>query len=192
MLKIVVIRHFSTEGNRNKRYIGITDEPLCEEGKKLVETISYPQVEAVFASPLIRCLETARLIYRDLTANMIEDLKECNFGEFENKNYLELSQNENYQAWVDSNGRLSFPGGEEPEQFKARTNKAFEKVLEESIKKGYQSIALVVHGGTIMSILERYADPKKDYYHWQVENGKGYIAYLEEKEGRMINLCSIH
>ena len=192
MLKIVLIRHFPTDGNMHKRYIGITDEPLCEEGKKMVDTIPYPSVEEVFTSPLIRCRETARLIYQDLTATVIEDLKECDFGEFENKNYLELSQNEKYQAWVDSNGILPFPGGEEPEHFKARTINAFQNVLEASIKKGYHSIALVVHGGTIMSILESCADPKKDYYHWQVDNGKGYIAYLEEKEGRLLNICSIH
>lgn len=34
MIKIAMIRHGKTYGNTLGRYIGVTDEPLCEEGKK--------------------------------------------------------------------------------------------------------------------------------------------------------------
>ena len=47
-------------------------------------------------------------------------LKECDFGDFENKNYKELSGNPDYQAWIDSGGALPFPGGEDPEGFRNR------------------------------------------------------------------------
>ena len=36
MIKIAMIRHGKTYGNTLGRYIGVTDEPLCEEGKKAV------------------------------------------------------------------------------------------------------------------------------------------------------------
>lgn len=192
MLKIIMIRHFATAGNLQKRYIGITDEPLCKEGISVLENISYPGVEAVFASPMIRCRKTAKLIYSDIIPTICEDFKECNFGEFENKNYKELSNNTNYQLWIESKGTLPFPMGEHPEDFKNRCIQEFERVVETSLKAGYQTIALVVHGGTIMSILERYAYPKENYYHWLTENGKGYITYLDEKKGRMVNICNIH
>ena len=43
MIKIAMIRHGKTYGNTLGRYIGVTDEPLCEEGKKELEqrTISF-------------------------------------------------------------------------------------------------------------------------------------------------------
>ena len=37
MIKIAMIRHGKTYGNTLGRYIGVTDEPLCEEGKKELE-----------------------------------------------------------------------------------------------------------------------------------------------------------
>ena len=35
-------------------------------------------------------------------------------------------------------------------------------------------VAVVVHGGTIMAILERFGTPKKNYFDYQVKNGCGY------------------
>lgn len=191
MLKIIMLRHFATAGNLKKRYIGSTDEPLCREGIGVKDSICYPQTEAVFISPLLRCKETARLIYPEIIPVVCEDFRECDFGDFENKNYRELSGNPKYQEWIDSNATLPFPGGEHPEAFKQRTLREFERLLELCQGRGYRTIALIVHGGTIMSILERYAFPKEDYYHWLTDNGKGYIAELNEKEGRIISLCSI-
>lgn len=192
MLKVIMIRHFATKGNIQKRYIGVTDEPLCEEGISQLKDITYPSAEAVFVSPLLRCRETARLIYPDIIPIICEGFKECDFGEFENKNYKELSNNANYQLWIDSNGTRPFPMGENPENFKKRCIQAFQKVVEISRQCGYQTIALVVHGGTIMSIMDRFSYPNKAYYDWQAENGRGYIADFDEKKGRMVNLCYIH
>lgn len=192
MLKIIMLRHFATAGNLLKRYIGITDEPLCKEGLTVLEGISYPPADAVFVSPMSRCRETARLIYPDLIPVICDDFRECNFGEFENKNYMELSNNPKYQAWIDSNGTLPFPKGENQENFRIRCVKEFERVVASSLKSGYRSIVLIVHGGTIMSILDRFSYPREDYFHWSTENGKGYITCLEEEKGRLTNICRIH
>jgi len=192
MLKIIMLRHFATMGNLQKKYIGITDEPLCKEGISILKNVIYPRVEAVFVSPLIRCRETAALIYPDIIPIICEDFKECDFGEFENKNYKELSNIVDYQLWIESNGTLPFPKGENPENFKDRCIQEFQKVVEISCKTGYQTIAMVIHGGTIMSILDRFSYPKEDYYHWQTENGMGYSTHFDEKKGRMINICYIH
>lgn len=187
-----MIRHFATEGNLKKRYIGITDEPLCETGRLMARNMTYPPVDMVYASPLIRCLETAELIYPKYSPMVWDGFRECDFGDFENKNYLELSQNPDYQAWVDSNGTLTFPNGEKLQDFKKRCLASFQQVVQDSLEKGFERIALVVHGGTIMSILEWYAYPQKEYYEWQVKNGEGFTAVLEEKEWRLVDICAIH
>ncbi len=192
MLKLILIRHFSTYGNQLKRYIGITDEELLAKAVPDLYQVTYPEVEAVFVSPLTRCRQTAGLIYPKITPVVCEDFKECNFGEFENKNYLELSDHEKYQEWINSGGKMAFPGGEDIQEFKKRCILEFQKVINHSLKEGYQIVALVVHGGTIMSILEEYADTRQEYYYWHVENGEGYIAELEDKDGRLINICYIH
>ena len=45
--------------------------------------------------------------------------------------------------------------------------------------EGVTEAALVVHGGTIMNIMEAYALPKRAFYEWHVGNGCGYLVELE-------------
>lgn len=105
-------------------------------------------------------------------------LEETDFGEFEYKNYDELNSDPAYQAWIDSGGRLAFPGGESGSDFRRRCCRAFLECVQDAKQHGADRIAFVVHGGTIMSILEAYAEPKADFYHWQVKNGEGFLTEL--------------
>lgn len=163
------------------RYIGTTDEPLCEKGIELLKEKKYPKVDAVFASPMKRCIQTAELIYPEMPKIVEQDLRECDFGDFENKNYLELDGNPDYQDWIDSHGTLPFPNGEGKEQFQRRCCQAFEHVVEVALQRRYLTIAFVVHGGTIMGIMEYFALPFKSYYDWQVKNARGFYVRLEEE-----------
>ena len=187
MLKIWLIRHGMTEGNRHQRYIGVTDEPLCEEGRELLGKFTYPKPQAVFVSPLKRCLETAAILFGDPKVRIIDQLAECDFGEFENKNYQELDGNEHYQSWIDSGGLLPFPGGESREELKRRNVTGFQKAVNGCLRNGISLAALVVHGGTIMNVMEEYADEDRSFYDWHVQNGKGYEVEIDPelwKKGR--------
>lgn len=169
-----------TEGNRLKRYIGTTDENLCEEGIALLGGRKYPDVQAIYVSPMKRCRQTAEIIYPGQAYIVVEELAECVFGLFENKNYQELADCVQYQEWIDSNGTLPFPGGESREAFIERSLQGFEKVVKQCRESGIHTAAFVVHGGTIMSIMERYAYPLGDYYDYQVGNGEGYELILAD------------
>ena len=46
-----------------------------------------------------------------------------------------------------------------------------------------EDIALVVHGGTIMAILDVCSRPHRDYYDWQIENGGVYAAEVVWEDG---------
>ena len=77
--------------------------------------------------------------------------QECDFGDFENRNYLELNGNPDYQAWVDSGGcpfRRGKPGG-----FQERCREGFVRILREAQQEKRRQIAVVAHGGTLMSVL---------------------------------------
>lgn len=193
MIEINLIRHGKTAGNLRRRYIGVTDEPLCPEGVEELKKREYPQAQTWVVSPMRRCRETAALICRKEAAEyrIVSDFRECDFGMFENKNYMELSDCPEYQRWAASGGTLPFPDGEDPKQFRRRSCGAFERMLERIEMEGWQSVNMVVHGGTIMSIMERYALPKRDYYQWQVENGGGYRLSVDWEDwksaGRLIN-----
>lgn len=204
-MNVVFIRHGKTEGNLHRRYIGRTDEPLCETGRQEIsqKLDRYPHTDILYTSTKKRCLETAARIYPDLAPICVSGFDECDFGEFEGKNYLELSDNVNYQRWIDSNGTLPFPGGETVEEFKQRCRETFVKIANELLKKATEknsgesdlpiataggdaqetTVAFVVHGGTIMAIFSAFAEEKKGYYDWQIKNSEGLTAELEMNEG---------
>jgi alpha-ribazole phosphatase len=190
---ITFIRHGATAGNLEKRYIGITDEPLCEEGRRrLLEKKNagaYPRAGRVITSPMKRCLETAELLYPDVKPEVCPEFRETDFGLFEGKSYEELMQDEKlrplYQAWIDSRGILSFPEGESMEETKKRCADGFDKFL-----TNLTSDAVVIaHGGTIMSILQHYAAPGTDFYERQCDNGGGYLVRVElTGDGRLYQM----
>ena len=132
-------------------------------------------------------MQTAEILFPGEPVHIIEELAECDFGEFENKNYKELEGNPHYQEWIDSNGTLPFPGGESREGFKSRNLRGFGRVVSGCIRSHVVEAALVIHGGTIMNIMEEYADIQKPFYEWHVRNGGGYEVELDEnlwKNGR--------
>ena len=77
--------------------------------------------------------------------------------------------------------------GEGREAFSSRVAKAFDRLASEWRGNEPPSAALVVHGGTIMAILECFAVPHRDFYAWQVKNGEAYTAELcWTEEGRAV------
>lgn len=180
MPEILLIRHSKTEGNLLGRYIGTTDEPLCEKGVELLKQKKYPTADSLYVSPMKRCIETAKRIYPGMPCEIIADFRECSFGEFENKNYKELDGNPAYQAWIDSQGTIPFPGGESQEVFRSRCCHAFQNTVNDIISKKVSRAAIVIHGGTIMSIMEAFAVPKRAFYDWQVKNAQGFLVALDE------------
>jgi len=179
MGKILLLRHGATKGNLEKRYISSTDEPLLPESILRIKEQApclrnYFGADAagltVYISPMRRCRETAELVFPGQVLTTVEHFRECDFGAFEYMNYAELNGNPDYQRFVDSGGESGFPGGESKKAFSERVCRAFEKLHLDG------DIALVVHGGTIMAILDRFSDPHGDYYSWQVPCGSGFIG----------------
>ncbi|MBQ3842183.1 MAG: histidine phosphatase family protein [Ruminiclostridium sp.] len=178
------IRHGKTAGNLEKRYIGCTDEPLCEAGFAELKSVDYPECDIVISSPMKRCLQTAEIIYPNIKRTVYDDLRECDFGNFEGRNYIEMSDDPEYAEWIKKGGDAPFPNGEDSQKFRERCISGFLKAIEEN--RNYKSISFVVHGGTIMSILEKYAVPRKKFYDFMTENGHGFITGFDGEKIEII------
>lgn len=184
-IKLVLIRHGATKGNERHAYIGKTDEELSKTGIQVLKerkTVLENDTR-ICVSPLKRCIQTAEILFPGYSMKIVPDFRETDFGDFEGKNYLELSGNPDYQKWIDSNGTLPFPNGEGPKEVRARVTKTFEDMLRETREcpETVEQLILVVHGGTIMTILSEYLGG--DYYDYQVKNGEGYQCIAEWEQG---------
>ena len=178
-ITLTLIRHGKTKANKEHRYLGKTDEELSAEGreeiKEYVNMHRYPEVDCVFTSSMKRCKATAAIIYPQIEIREIPEWDEMDFGLFEGKNYQELNGNPSYQEWIDSDGTLPFPGGESREDFLSRCERGMRKMISE-LPEQTKSIALVVHGGTIMALLSAYC--VGEYFDYQVPNGSGFQVNL--------------
>lgn len=179
-MKVYLLRHGETEYNVEKRYQGTRDIPLSERGrKKLMQADWTPEV--LYVSPLCRARETAGILFPESLQIVEEDLREMCFGVFEGRNYIEMEKDPEYLAWVgeDCTGRC--PGGETRQEFTERTCAVFERLLQIAFAEQRESLVLLAHGGTQMALMEQYALPKRDYYHWCGPNGGGYVLEAEEE-----------
>lgn len=175
---VYLFRHGLTKGNINAQYIGHTDYPLTSDSiqslKKIKATLHYPEVDAVFSSPLKRCLDSAKIMFPYNKLITIDDLIEYNFGEFEERTAAELENNEDFSAWLKGDMHARPPFGESNAEFIHRVCAAFEKIVEGCIKTGTQNFAIVGHAGVLMTILSCYGLPEAPMAHWQMDAGYGY------------------
>lgn len=192
-MRLYLIRHGMTKGNEEKRYVGTTDEALTSGAEHQLRVFAdakkemLGQVELVVASPMLRCRQTAGILFPDRVIRLEPGFRECDFGRFEYHSYLELNGDPDYQRFIDTAGRIGFPGGEDPEGFRLRCRMAFEGCLPALLQA--RTAALVVHGGTVMSVMEAFAVPHRTYYDWQVGNGCGYVTELTVEAGSTRKSC---
>lgn len=168
-MRVFLIRHAEVPGNKEKRYIGRTDELLTNDGILQAKSVRPPLVKRIYSSPYLRCLQTAKYMFPNQTPIVCHELRECDFGLYEGKTANELAEVKEYQIWVEGGCTGPIPGGESVFAFRERCCLAFEKIVRSEVGKS-DSLAFLVHGGVIMSVLQRFDVRKLDFYAYHLDN----------------------
>lgn len=171
---IYLLRHGETEYNVDKRYQGTRDIPLSQRGRDSLRRADI-QPKRVYVSPLCRATESARILFPEAEQVPVYDLREMCFGVFEGRNYIQMERDPEYLAWVGDNCEGRCPGGETRGEFSDRTCAAFERLVDQALAGEEELLAIMAHGGTQMAVMDRYAQPRRDYYAWCAGNGAGYV-----------------
>lgn len=179
-MTVYLIRHGQTQGNLERRYIGSTDQPLCPQGREALEGREMPSVDGLYVSPLLRCRQTAAILFPNLIPTLVPDLRECDFGDFEGKTWAEIKDRPEYQAWMGGDQGAALPNGEPVGTFYARCRRGFLQVLQQARAWNLQRGAVVAHGGTWMAVLEAYGRPQRPFYQWQPQNCRGFRVEVGE------------
>jgi probable phosphoglycerate mutase len=114
------LRHGETAWNAEGRLCGRTDVPLSDVGRRqaqlLARRLKPIMVDALYASPLGRALETAQLIGAAIGREPVVDrrLAELNYGAWEGTTFEEIKPTfpAIYRAWDADPGSLAPPEGE--------------------------------------------------------------------------------
>lgn len=173
-MTIYLLRHGETEYNAQKRYQGQRDIPLSARGRAALCRAEFDP-DTVYVSPLTRARQTAQALFPGARQVVVPDLREMHFGVFEGRNYVEMEHDPDYLAWVASNCESPCPDGERKEDFARRSCAAFARLADDAFAEGRRLLVILAHGGTQMSVMERYALPRRDYYQWCGPNAGGFV-----------------
>lgn len=153
MKRLILVRHGETEWNALRRLQGQTDIALSDHGRgqarALAPLVATLAPDLALTSDLRRAAETAALLGYG-QAHPTPDLREQSLGEWSGRDIADLLADapQDYRDW--RAGRLTPPGGETWEMFRARVVHA----LTGAIAGCSQTALAVCHGGVIRAALD--------------------------------------
>jgi probable phosphoglycerate mutase len=127
-VQVVLVRHGETEWSATGRHTSRTDLPLTEEGRRRARALG-PQLAdwefaLVLSSPLRRARETCELSGFGEVAEICDDLREWDYGEYEGLTTPEIREERpDWNLWRDG-----CPGGEMPDEVAARADRVLERL----------------------------------------------------------------
>jgi probable phosphoglycerate mutase len=126
-MEIVLVRHGETEWSRSGQHTSRTDLPLIEEGRERAQALgpllARWDFSLVLTSPLLRARETCSLSGFGDRAEICEDLREWDYGDYEGLTTPQIREDRpGWFLWRDG-----CPGGEQPEQVGARADRVLDR-----------------------------------------------------------------
>lgn len=156
---LYLVRHGRTKGNVDRTLCGRLDVPLDDFGLLQAQSVAdrlarEVRADALLSSPLLRAQQTAGFIAErsGLSAAIVEDLAEWNFGDFEGLTIAEV-QNVAPEVLLAlenlDDDDAGWPGGETRRVFHARVARVFREIAS---RRHGQSVIVVCHGGVLGSL----------------------------------------
>jgi len=175
------VRHGESQYNAENRIQGQTNVPLSElglrQGEALRSAMADLPVEAIFASPLRRAMQTAQPLADALNIEIRTDprLMEIDAGVFQHQLRSELGDlyPEAAAAWFGGDPDFTIPGGESRRDLMHRGREVFETIRQ----TGHEHVAVVSHGGLLCGALKALLNIPAALNPFVLQNGS--ISRLE-------------
>ncbi|MBU1993064.1 2,3-diphosphoglycerate-dependent phosphoglycerate mutase [Patescibacteria group bacterium] len=171
MAKLILLRHLKSQWNKENRFTGWTDVPLCQEGidsaKETAEKLACFEIDKVYTSPLRRNKETVSLILNELNKKNLpvaadKALNERNYGKLQGLNKEEVKKQfgeKQVRLWRRS-WDAAPPEGESLKDVYRRTTPFFRKHIEADLKKGKNVLVVASHNSlrAIVKYIEKITE----------------------------------
>jgi broad specificity phosphatase PhoE len=166
--RVFMVRHGATTLTAEDRFAGATDVQLSDEGReqarRLAERLRHERIAAVFASPMGRTLETARILAEShgLSVQKRDGFREISHGRWEGMTRREVEERFPQEAaeWEKDPYTFAPEGGESGLAVTARALPALLQLVREFPGK---TMLVVSHKGTIRLLLSSLLgfDPRR-------------------------------
>ena len=184
MGKLILVRHGESELNIENIFFGHLNPKLTKKGqeqalktKSILSNIDYKEI---YSSPLKRAIETAKIInVKNYDLNLVEGLKELNFGILEGLTYEEILKEHPKEAieWKENWQTYDYQTGESVQQLQ---NRCVNFIKSLDVSDG--NIVAVCHWGVINCILSYYFSGGLDGY-WKFAPSYAGITVIEFTDG---------
>jgi probable phosphoglycerate mutase len=156
--RVFLIRHGATQLTAENRFSGAVGVELSDEGRwqaaRLGERLQNESVTAIYASPLSRTMDTARIVAgpSGLTIQQRDGLREISHGRWEGLTRAEVEERYvgEYEAWEEDPFTFAPDGGESGVAVLARALPVMREIV--SNHPG-QQVIVVSHKATIRLLL---------------------------------------
>ncbi|MBA3640239.1 MAG: histidine phosphatase family protein [Acidobacteria bacterium] len=156
--RLYLVRHGATQMTAENRFSGEVGAELSDEGRRqaarLGDRLQDDGISAVYASPLSRSMDTARIIAGACGVQpvVIEGLREISHGSWEGLTRREVEDRypKDYAAWEEDPFTFAPPGAESGVAVLARALPAIRQII--TAHEG-QSVLVVSHKATIRLVL---------------------------------------
>jgi broad specificity phosphatase PhoE len=166
--RVFMVRHGATVLSAEDRFAGVTDVELSEEGReqtrRLAERLSQEKITAVYASPLGRTVETARILAspHDLEVQTCDGFREISHGHWEGMKRRDVEEKfpDEMAAWEKDPYTFAPAGGESG---LAVTARALPALIDLVRAHPGENIMVVSHKATIRLLLSSLLgfDPRR-------------------------------
>jgi probable phosphoglycerate mutase len=151
--RLILIRHGESLANAQRRFTHGPHEPLSRQGRE--EAVARGRnvagrfdPVALYASPFVRALETARLIggVLGLEPIVVEALREQDFGRLRGQGYDSVRED---PLWHTDRWRFRPPEGETLEEVFHRVGPAIDAIAQKHLG---EQVVVVSHGGVMAAL----------------------------------------
>ena len=157
-MRLLLIRHAESQGNREFRLQGRTDFPLTRRGEEqataLAERLASAGLAAVYSSPILRAVRTAEAVAASagLEVTVEPGVQEYDFGEtLSGLTWAEIQQKRPElvaSLMSDETEFPHYPGEEGRAAFRQRVCAAIDAIADR--RQAAETVAIVTHAGPIV------------------------------------------
>ena len=149
--EVWLVRHGETEWSASGRHTGSTDVPLTEQGRTAARAVAPALQEhefaAVLTSPLRRARETCELAGFADRAEVVDDLREWDYGDYEGLTTPQIRERDpGWTVWKDG-----CPGGESAADVGTRADRVIAK-----LRAFDADVAVFAHGHLLRVLAARW------------------------------------
>jgi broad specificity phosphatase PhoE len=183
MTRIYLVRHGTTEWNREEIFRGRVDCPLDETGREEARAVAAYfhdlPIRGIYTSPLARAAQTAEAIAAGRAIGVRPDpaFIDLDFGEWQGHPLKEVREKypDLYRAWRERPQEVTFPGGENLERARARAEEGLLRVARENPER---TVVIVSHR-VIVKILICAVLGLDNSHFWQIKQDTTAVNCLE-------------